>query len=861
MAIADWPADKLKRIRALLAEDAAVLVQKYGVDYAGGDGATRSRTKLVRRWPRISDGDRADCEAFLRAYASAKNAEPGHTVTDPKADREVHPGTWRPTRTDLSRLKTDPNEQGVYQTLVCPADAADGDGAFPSEETHLNHVHTEVSSGAAPAQLHCGTPPKGKRLSASSRLDRETGEWESEVRTDEARYQKWGYSDGDALATTEYTREEHADAPPSVPAPAPGKSVRASADIDEYGTFRTQVAETTAHEKSTGPYTASQTALQSTTEESVRNAQKAPSAGDNEAVSAHINEFGLVDYNKRKTTPKPAEARAESSEWTEKTTSLSYQNADAGKSAIDGVADPHAIVPSANAHRNELGKVDGSVQVTVPVPRQSGPHTVEQTALRKVESTFHFNKESCPAATSANGTATTYHPRVNKFGLLDIEERKTSPGTQGTNAWKRIYPAEWWTEHVYTMEFRNWTDVPKKEDFGARDALASYGVLSNHNVNLNDLDLFDGYLVLTVPVEQESPEVVIEDTDLRKITVQNYFNKRNAPPAASSSANTLVTYNARQNRFGLWDYEKRTTTLKPKDGVEYTAEDTDQHTTKVQQKFNQTAPEQSQKAPGKVQTVTNRVNEAGSYDTEKRTTTYNPVTGTEYTSEDAFFEKTKTRQKFNQTAPEKAQKTTGSIQTVHNRLNEAGRYDSELRTETAESQTTGEITIEDNPERKVTVQHFYNQKVKPSNVPSFTTSGSNVVETSYSGLQLNRFGLWDYTKVKTTHKGGRGGDGNTSWSWTVKVAEGWGAYHKTSFPYKGRQIQLVDWRKWYRTATTTVKKHSSYTAAAAELDRGSGNLLGASVTNGAHIESGGGGIFYSVKTTVSDIQWTGGDND
>ena len=778
MAIADWPAEKLTRIRALLAEDAAVLVQKYGVDYAGGDGATRSRTKLVRRWPRISDGDRADCEAFLRAYASAKNAEPSRTVTDPQADREVHPGTWRPTRTDLSRLKTDPNEQGVYQTLVCPADAADGDGGYPSEETHLNHVHTEVSSGAAPAQLDCGTPPKRKRLSASSRLDRETGEWESEVRTDEARYQKWGYSDGDALATTEYTREEHADAPPSVPAPAPGKSVRASADIDEYGTFRTQVAETTAHEKSTGPYTASQTALQSTTEESVRNAKKAPSAGDNEAVSAHVNEFGLVDYNWRKTTPKPAEARAESSEWTEKTTSLSYQNADAEKSAIDGVADPHAIVPSANAHRNELGKVDGSVQVTVPVPRQSGPHTVEQTALRKVESTFHFNKESCPAATSANGTATTYHPRVNKFGLLDIEERKTSPGTQGTNAWKRIYPAEWWTEHVYTMEFRNWTDVPKKADFGARDALASYGVLSNHNVNLNDLDLFDGYLVLTVPVEQESPEVVIEDTDLRKITVQNYFNKRSAPPAASSSANTLVTYNARQNRFGLWDYEKRTTTLKPKDGTQYTAEK-------------------------------------------------------------AYFETTTVQQKLNQPAAENAERQDGTVATVHNRLNEAGGYDVEKRTETAEAQQSAAVVVENTPERKVTVQHFHNQASAPQNAIH-----SNGVSTLFSGVQLNRFGRYDYEKRIVEDKGGFG----NGYSFTYHTPYQPAVKQRTTIhSSKGKTYSVVKWSKKRLAVKVTVRKHYTLQEAQAALN-------GATEATHADITQGGTGIWYSHLRTVKE-EW------
>ena len=780
MAIADWPADKLKRIRALLAEDAAVLVLEYGVDYEGGDGTTRSRTKLVRRWPRISDGDRADCEAFLRAYASAKNAEPGHTVTDPKADREVHPGTWRPTRTDLSRLKTDPNEQGVYQTLVCPADAADGDGAFPSEETHLNHVHTEVSSGAAPAQLHCGTPPKGKRLSASSRLDRETGEWESEVRTDEARGKKWTYTDGDALATTTHTREEHADAPPTVPAPVPGRIVRAEADFDEYGTYRTRVDETTAHEKSTGPYTASQNALQSTTEESVRNAKKAPSAGDNEAVSAHVNEFGLVDYNKRKTTPKPAEAQAEAAEWTEKTTSLAYQNADAEKSAIPGVADAHAIVPGATAHRNEFGKVDGSVTVTVPIERQSGPHTVEQTALRKVESTFHFNKASVPSATSSGGTATTYNPRVNRFGLIDYEERKSSPGTQGTNAWKRIYQAEWWTEHVYTMEFRNWTDIPKIADFGARDPLADKGVLSNHNVNYNDLDLFDGHLVLTVPVAQEGPEVVIEDSDQRKITAQDFFNQEQQPPADTSAPGSVTTYNARQNRFGLWDYEKRTVTFKPKDGAEYT-------------------------------------------------------------SEAAFFGTTTVRQQLNQAAPANATDQTGAIQSVHNRLNDAGGYDTETRTERAAAKSSDKIVVENTPERKVTVQHFHNQATKP---PDASHSPGNRTATLIAGANLNRFGLWDWEQRTVQDNGGYGEGYSYSYhtQWVPAVKE-WKQISSRKGSYK-----IVKWSKKRLKVTITVKHHTTLAAA-------QGAINGQTGVDSAGISEGGTGIWYShIQKSVEEWQ-------
>lgn len=779
----EWTPEKLRKVRALLDENSAVLVQFSDVEYAAsnGQGAAKRkyRKKLVRRWPRISDGNRAICEAYLAEYGSAANTEPSRTITDPKADREIYAGTWRKTRNDLSRIRTDPQEQGVYQTLLFPADASDGpDGTYSAEETHLNHVHVVASTGDAPAGIACQVPAKGKRLSVTAHLDKESGEWESEVRTDEARQEKWEHTDGDAFSTTRHIRKEHAKVL-SFPAPAPGKIVRTHADIDEYGTYRTQADETTAVPFGPKDYKSGDNALQTSTTEIARNADAPPAAGPNETVSARPNEFGKWDWERHTATPKPAEARTEAAEWTEKTTSLAYRNADAEKNAIDGVADPHAIVPSANAHRNELGKVDGSVQVTVPVPQQSGPHAVEQTALRKVESTFHFNKESVPAATSANGTATTYHPRVNKFGLIDYEERKTSPGSQGKNAWKQIHIAEWWTERVYTMEFRNWTDVPKKEDFGAHDPLADKGVLSNHNVNFNDLDLFDGYLVLTVPVEQESPEVVIEDTDLRKITVRNFFNKRTAPPAASSSDNTIVTHNAQQNRFGLWDYETRTTTLKRKEGSQYTAEK-------------------------------------------------------------AYFETTTVQQKLNQTAPENAEAQTGAVATVHNRLNEVGGYDIEKRTEKAEAKQSAAVVVEKTPERTVTVQHFHNQSGPPSGA-----THSNGVSTLFSGVQLNRFGLYDYEKRIVEDKGAMG-DG---YSYTYNGPYSRGVKSRTTIrTSKGNTYELLEWGQWRNKYTVNVAKHTSIAAAKAALN-GKNNV------HSAHITEGGSGIWYSHLITVTK-EWT-----
>ncbi len=859
----EWTPEKLAKARFLLAEDKAVLVQKGAVAFAAGAkaGARRTRQKIVRLWPQISDKDRALCDAYLLEYASAANDAPGNIVHGPKTDRETFTGDWRAKRTDLSRLKTDPREQGVYQTLVFPADSSGADGDWASEETHLNHVHTEASTGDAPAEIPCRTPPQGVRLSVVARLDKETGEWDSEKRTDEARNKKWEYSDGDALATTTHKREEHADAPPATPSPTPGKAYRVNADVDEYGTFRTQVDETTAQKKTTGPYTASKTPLQTVTAEAIRNAETIPAAGENETVSARVNELGLldvekhtttpiekaidytasetalektveksvrnaaqapnaapgetvsarlnehgkVDYDKRTTTPKPADATVEAREWSEKTVTKWYRNQDAEQEAIPGVGGQNAITTGGHAQPNEHGKFDGSVQITDPIERESAEATVEHGPLRKVTSKFHFNKPAVPPASSSGGTAVTYHPRVNRFGLWDFEERKASAGTGGTDSWKKITCVEWWTEKVYTLEFRNWTDVPDASAFPASgDALRAFARLSGFNVNLNELGLFDGSVQLTVPVEQHTDEITVEDSAQRTVTVKNYFNQRTAPvnrpqTSALGGDKSVTTFNARPNRFGLWDYEERRTTFKK-------------------------------------------------------------LEGTEYISEEAFFESATTQQKLNQTVPEKAESQDGKIQTVHNRLTDAGSYDSEIRTESAKAKNTPEIIIEDSPERKVTIQHFRNKKDAPSGAGHNTSTN---LTTSFSGVQLNRFGLYDFTKVKTTGKG-RYGFSSGSKSWTFTVGRGYGVVATTTVTRQGSDnpdhrwtATLHTWGPWTTTATRTVTACKSYGEAAAVLGAispGSGNNYIETV-HGADIEGGGDGIWYAVYT-IYRKQWT-----
>lgn len=635
----DWTPEQLAKARALLAEDSAILVQKQTVAYAAGarDAAGRRRQKIVRQWPKISDGDRALCDAYLREYASADNAAPGRIVHGPKADRETYAGDWRMTRTDLSRLKTDPREQGVYQTLVFPADASDGpDGGWHSEETHLNHAHTEVSTGDAPAELDCAVPPPRTRLSVNARLDRETGEWESEKRTDMARGKRWTYTDGDALATTTHTREEHADAPPSVPAPVPGKIVRADADFDEYGTYRTRVDETTANAKSTGPYTASQNALQSTTEESVRNAQKAPSADDNETVNAHINEFGLVDFNKRKTTPKPKTISYTSQNSAlESTTTESGRNAEQAPNAGDNEA--------VNAHVNELGKVDYEKRTVTPKEKQESFQS-HKTDLETVQTTVGRNAGAAPAA----GNNETVSAHINEYGKIDFEKRSVTPlekttnfkshGTDledvtteiGVNAGAAPSAGDNETVSAHFTElgkvnYEKRSVVPKEKSVtftSQQTALQSIETTLARNAgtapsapdkgsvhaNINEYGKVD-YELRRVTPTQKTENFTSHKTALETVTTEIGVNAASAPSAADNES-----VSAHINELGLVNYEKRSVGPVEK-SITFTSENNDEREVKTTVGVN------AKKAPdaAKNQSVSARINEYGLVNYETHT--------------------------------------------------------------------------------------------------------------------------------------------------------------------------------------------------------------------------------------------------
>lgn len=231
-----FDAAMLSKCRALLAEESAVLVSlergtwRKKVPPPENSPADTPPTytdaawvRIVRRWPRISDGDRAMCEEFLARFASVKNAtvtppatEPAEcgTVEEPKTDRETFSGTWRMRKTALSALRTDPMQQGVYQTLVWPAEFNGEVGAYCAESSALHHEDATIYTNAAepPDAEHQDTPGVIVRVNGS--IDPDTGLWSGQRVVDTTRdsglYGTWSVR---ADSVTLRVRGEHREAP------------------------------------------------------------------------------------------------------------------------------------------------------------------------------------------------------------------------------------------------------------------------------------------------------------------------------------------------------------------------------------------------------------------------------------------------------------------------------------------------------------------------------------------------------------------------------------------------------------------------------------------------------------------------
>ena len=110
----DTPENIAEQVKLDLADENAKLVSYTSVKVvrttgAGGGTTTRESIRMTRQWARITDGLRAHYEDKLRENLYVDN---------PMADGEIRAGRWRVIRVYSSPLKTDPSQQGVFQTLL-----------------------------------------------------------------------------------------------------------------------------------------------------------------------------------------------------------------------------------------------------------------------------------------------------------------------------------------------------------------------------------------------------------------------------------------------------------------------------------------------------------------------------------------------------------------------------------------------------------------------------------------------------------------------------------------------------------------------------------------------------------------------
>ena len=82
--------------------NAAAKRVEYGSNPQTGD------KQLARRWGKVKDDLQASSLTYLNTLT---------TVENPQADKRAYPGVWRIIQNRGPRMKTNPSEQGIYQTL------------------------------------------------------------------------------------------------------------------------------------------------------------------------------------------------------------------------------------------------------------------------------------------------------------------------------------------------------------------------------------------------------------------------------------------------------------------------------------------------------------------------------------------------------------------------------------------------------------------------------------------------------------------------------------------------------------------------------------------------------------------------
>lgn len=762
----------LARAKRLLAEENAKLVEWRSVKIARTPSSTPIPSiRMIRKWERIDDLIRHDLENYLNTYTSVSNNDAASLyVTDPWADGEVRAGRWRMVKVWSSPVKTNPEEQGIYQMLMYWPVGYEDFGDFCAEASPLHHEDVTVFYQSPVLADAAHSNDVGHIIRAINSLDGETGLWNGEYRDDEARYYGivTGYS-GNAMERREHKEARNDTVPHPTSAEldaliADGKSVEASFSINQYGRIDWQTTEAAPEEfpaaggEGTATHVHGTIMLKETVEEKINDDalpedNQPTEPGFTTDLNFSITKEGRFNWTaiERESQEYPA-GGAGLVTWSygphfkeKKTTG---KNTDAPPIA----ADP-GTYPVGSITRTDFGiNVDGLLDWSVVV--ESGIESAEKTGiaggpLNTITKTERLNSISVP--TVGPGTAGIINSldfRINQYGLIDwskIEDAATPFGPIETNYGGVVVS-------VLRQEYRN---ASAPDDPGAGGA----GEITSEDFSINQYGLFDKAVSVESahkvgPVDIEFGSVLAVNTHAEAI------NDTSPNDVGAGTQGIITSASFSINRFGLYDWSTDTDEAQmwPAGGGTQDWK-TGGYFEQAQHKqaMNQTAlPAGIDDEPdrGHIIGLDFNVNRYGLFDWTSTDRSFENVADANSEQADIQFDdhrvsRTETR-KYNETAlPSNfvaGSGNRGTIQRLDWRLNEYGYYDYTLTvlqqiTDFIEHITATEFT------RKVHEIVFIGWDTIPDISDAATECG--VSDTTHSLFSINysynEFGLYDGT--------------------------------------------------------------------------------------------------------------------
>ena len=571
----------LARVQRVLAEKEAKLVSYAAVTVVReGTGTTRQSIRMTRKWERIDDLIRKDLEDYLRTYASVSNGEvAGIYVTDPWADGEIRAGRWRMIRVFSSPLKTDPNEQGIFQTLMYWPDGYGDFGDYCAQSSPLHHedVNVFVDSPVLATAGHQNVI--GHVYSATNSLDLETGLWRGEERDDEARYYgvKKGYS-GNITEETERSAARNDDEayPNSLQyaaLAAAKKSVQSNFSINQYGLIDWEAAVT---EKNAYPTEATgkkhihgSVTVKETTSERI-NAETIPAddwpadIGVTTGLDFTITPEGLFHWthNKRESQEYPTGGNGMST-WSHSPLSKEEKregrNAEGTPEETDPGTYPAGSIIRTDFSINPDGLVDWNSTEETAIAYPEQPAEITFGGVMAV--TNHSEKMNDLAVPvvfpGEQGFITRAEFSINRFGLYDWsieEEEGRKPGL-----------IEWETGNVLSPTFHQ-----KQLNDTSHPAITAglQGHVTNGYVDINRYGLFDW---TTEDEEGVKPNAITWQTGgpLAATDHEKQLNDTSYPEMVAGEQGHITNGTISLNRFGLFDWETENEEAAKPDPIEW----------------------------------------------------------------------------------------------------------------------------------------------------------------------------------------------------------------------------------------------------------------------------------------------------